>query len=88
MWENGKKVTSIRKWRLNFFGISLSSFVFAFVDVIRYSFFNSHTITISEHFPYVYVVGIPFFSVIFSLAIGGLFALVERFLDLKEKKDI
>ena len=88
-WNNGKKVSKIRKWRLLFFGISLSSFAFAFIDVFRFMFFgNINGIQVYGAYPWLVIQGIPFSSVLLSFATGGFFTFLERLFDAKEKGDI
>ena len=92
-WEakrtNRKKVSKIRKWRLLFFGVYLSSFAFAFADVFRFMFFgNINGIQVYGAYPWLVIEGIPFSSVLFSSAAGGLFTFLERLFEAKEKGDI
>jgi hypothetical protein len=86
--QNGRKISRTRKARLLFFGITLASFLFAFVDICRYFFANSNTIVLYQSYPWVTIGGIPFFSVLLSFATGGLFTVLERLLEIKEKNDI
>lgn len=87
-WANGKEVSRTRKLRLLFFGITFSSFVFAFTNVCRFFLDNTGTMTVGNTYPWITIGGIPFFSVLLSFATGGLFAVLERFLDIKENGDI
>jgi hypothetical protein len=73
------------KARLLFFGISLISFILAFADLAQFAF-GSHTIRIS-HID-IYIGDISFLAILTNFAIAGFFSLLERGLDLQEKKDL
>jgi hypothetical protein len=88
-WANGKKVSRIRKWRLLFFGVALSSFAYAFIAAFQFIFFgNINGIQVHFGFPWLTIQGVPFFSILLTFATGALFTTLERFLDIKEKGDI
>ena len=91
-WLWAREVTvknTLHKARLVFFGISLISFIFAFIDLAQFFFFsNPNWMVLSDAPPFVVIRGIPFLSVLTSFAIGGLFSLAERYLDLHAKGDI
>lgn len=87
-WVNGKKLSGIRKLRLLFLGISLGSFTFALLDVIRFSIGNGTILVGYSAFPFVSLGGIPFVSVLISFAIGGLFTVMERSFEILENKDL
>ena len=82
-----EKGLRIRKARLFFFGISLISFVFALTDLMQFVF-GFHGIRISFDYPYLWLGDIPFVSFLASFSIGGFFGMIERFLELHEKKDL
>lgn len=82
--EKGRR---IRKARLCFFGISLISFVFALIDLIQFVF-GFHGMKISWDYPYLWMGDVPFVSFLASFSIGGFFGVIERFLELHEKKDL
>jgi len=81
--EKGQRV---RKARLFFFGISLTSFVFALIDLMVFVF-GFHGMKVSFDYPYLWMGDIPFVSFLASFSIGGFFGVMERFLELHEKKD-
>jgi hypothetical protein len=83
---NGKNLASIRKMRLFFFGISAASFALASIDVIQY--FTSPIGSLQRFNGVWSIQGVPFSSIFISFAIGSLFSVVERLLDLIEKNDI
>ncbi len=81
--EKGRRA---RKARLCFFGISLISFVFGLFDVAIFAF-GFHGMKVSFDYPYLWMGDIPFISFLASIFTGGFFSVLERFLDLLEKKD-
>jgi hypothetical protein len=83
-WVKG---TRVRRTRLFFFGISLISFLFAIGDLMQFAF-GSHVIKVSGDYPYIWIGDIAFVSMLTSLSLGGLFSMIERFLELHEKKDL
>ena len=82
-----KKGRRVRKARLFFFGISLTSFVFALIDLMVFVF-GFHGIKVSFDYPYLWMGDIPFVSFLASFSMGGFFGVMERFLELHEKKDL
>lgn len=82
--EKGRRV---RKARLFFFGISLTSFVFALIDLMVFVF-GFHGMKVSFDYPYLWMGDIPFVSFLASFSMGGFFGVMERFLELHEKKDL
>ncbi|MGA2573940.1 MAG: hypothetical protein ABSF36_07085 [Candidatus Methanomethylicaceae archaeon] len=85
-WNNGKKLSGVSKSRLLFFGVSLASFGSALIDVVLYLFVYTNTITWGS--AGILLGGIPFGSVLFSLAVGGLFTLMEHYFEVVENKDL
>ncbi len=81
--ETIKKTT--HKARLLFFGISLISFILAFADLAQYGL-GSHTIKVSNID--IYIGDISFSAIQTNFAVAGFFSLLERGLDLHEKKDL
>jgi hypothetical protein len=82
-----EKRLKIREVRLVFFGISLTSFVFALLDVMRF-LIGYHRILLLHDFPYIMLGDISFFSILASFSLGGFFGVIERFIELLEKKDL
>lgn len=82
-----EKESKSRKARLIFFGITVASLLLALIDVLQFVF-GFHGIKISGDFPYLWLGDIPFFSILASFLLGSIFSLAERFLELKEKKDL
>lgn len=70
------------KTRIFFIGVSLSSFLFAFWDFVQFYALSQHHMAVSFDPPYVILGGVPLPSLLFSLALGGLFSLMERLIDV------
>ena len=60
------------KVRLTFFGMSGASFGYALLDIWNFQYGS----------------GIPFVSFLTSIALGGMFSVLERFIDLWEKNEL
>ena len=75
-----------RKLRLVFLGVSLSSFIFAIVDLFT-ALTAPNLLEAGPNSPAL-VLGVPLLSWFTSAVLGGLFNLAERLLDLREKGDI
>jgi hypothetical protein len=82
--EKGLKVRQIR---LFFFGLSLVSFAFSLIDLGQFAF-GFHWIQLSNNYPYLWLGNVPFVSFLASFSTGGFFGVMERFLELHEKKDL
>jgi hypothetical protein len=85
--SRSEKGLRVRKARLIFFGISLISFVYALIDLMQFVF-GFHGMKVSNDFPYIWIGDVPFVSFLASFSIGGFFGIIERFLELHEKKDL
>ena len=72
----------VLKTRFLFIGVSLSSFLFAFWDFVQFYALGQHYMAVSFDPPYVILGGVPLPSVLSSLALGGLFSLMERLIDV------
>lgn len=70
------------KTRILFIGISLSSVLFAFWDFVQFYALGQHYMAVSFDPPYVMLGGVPLPSLLFSLALGGLFSIMERLIDI------
>ncbi len=79
--------TKARKARLVFFGISLVSFGFALFDVLQFGL-GFRGLKVSGDYPYIWIGDIPFVSLLASFSTGGLASVIERFLELQEKKEL
>jgi hypothetical protein len=91
-WDSEKKLGKTRKFRLFFFGISLVSFLFAAGDLILF-LLGPHgsqqaLFGFSDSYPYLWIGNIPLISFLASAVSGGFFGILERFLELHEKKDL
>jgi hypothetical protein len=90
LWNNEKIIRkNSHKWRWVFFGISLVSFIFAFIDLGTFfiaRFFGHIIETVSR--VDITLGGVSVFSMFTSFAVAGFFSLLERYFDLHEKKDI
>jgi hypothetical protein len=82
-----KRLKTIRKARLFFFGFSIASFGLAILDVVI-TILQKANVFLYNGFPYITIGSISFGSILISFALGGFFSVVERFLDLHEKGDI
>lgn len=82
-----EKESKSRKVRLVFFGITIASFLLAVIDSFQF-ILGFHGIKLSDDFPYLWLGDIPFFSILASFLLGSIFSLAERFLELREKKDL
>lgn len=80
----GVKMKRSKKVRLIFLGISLSSLFYALLDFLTYCF-GYKSIKISWSPPYLWFGDIPFISLLSSLLLGSLFAVLERVLDIWER---
>jgi hypothetical protein len=91
-WYSEKKLGKTRKFRLFLFGISLASFLFATADLILFLLgpHGSHQelLGFSDNYPYLWIGNIPLISFLASAVSGGFFGLLERVLELHEKKDL
>ncbi len=83
-----KRLKTIRKARLFFFGLSIASFGLAILDVVISIFLLNGKILVYNGFPYITIGSISFGSILISFALGGFFSVIERFLDLLERGDI
>jgi hypothetical protein len=72
------------KTRVFFIGISLSSFLFTFWDFFQFYALGQHYIAVSHDPPYIMLGGVPLPSLLFSLALGSLFGLMERLVEIKK----
>lgn len=92
IWDREKRLGKTRKFRLFFFGISSASFIFAVWDLAQFLFgghgVNQQLFAYSDSFPYFWIANIPLISFLASAVSGGFFSLLERFLELHEKKDL
>jgi len=82
-----EKESKSRKARLVFFGITIASLLLALIDVLQFVL-GFHGVKVGGDFPYLWLGDIPFFSLLASFLLGGIFSAAERFLELKEKKDL
>lgn len=91
LWYTSKIQKATHKARLLFFGISLTAFTTAFIDLGSYFIYSRTNIggaSIQISQTDLYFGGISFFSVLTNFVIGGLFTVLERFIDLEEKGDL
>lgn len=91
-WDSEKKLGKTRKFRLFFFGISSVSFLFAASELMQFLLAphgaNQTLLAYSDSYPYLWIGNIPLVSILVSAVSGGFFSLLERFLELYEKKDL
>jgi ABC-type Fe3+-siderophore transport system permease subunit len=91
-WHSEKKLGKTRKFRLFLFGISFVSFLFAAGELIQFLLGPHGTqqalFGFSDSYPYLWIGNIPLISFLASAVSGGFFGLLERFLELHEKKDL
>ena len=91
-WSYEKKLSKSRKLRLFLFGLSLMSFIFAGGDLLVFLFSphgpNQQLLAYSADYPYLWIGTLPLVSFLGSAVSGGFFSLLERFLELREKKDL
>lgn len=91
-WDKDRRLGKPRKMRLFLFGLSLASFVFAAGDLVVFLLSphgqHQQLFAYSDTYPYLWLGTLPLVSFIGSAVSGGFFSLLERYLELHEKKDL
>jgi ABC-type Fe3+-siderophore transport system permease subunit len=91
-WNGEKKLGKNRKSRLLFFGISFVSFFVAMSELFQFLLaphgLEQALFAYSDSYPYFWIGSIPLISFLGSAVSGGFFGLLERLLELLEKKDL
>jgi hypothetical protein len=91
LWHNFrgvKKRERSRQLRFFFLGLSIASFLFALSDFVQYYLGNDPHIKVTDNPPILWFGGSPITSVLSSFLLGAMLSLVERLIEVIEKKDI